>query len=86
MPNENDSEDLAPNFHGAYREPDEGRKHPNEEISQPDENFKDTNFHRFDYEVDSYGNVFSSGDIDKITEESKRISQELAKKHNNSEE
>ena len=70
MPNENDSEDLAPNFHGAYREPDEGRKHPNEEISQPDENFKDTNFHRFDYEVDSYGNVFSSGDIDKITEES----------------
>ena len=70
MPNENDSEDLAPNFHGAYREPDEGRKHPNEEISQPDENFKDTNFHRFDYEVDSYGNVFSSGDLDKITEES----------------
>ena len=70
MPNENDSEDLAPNFHGAYREPDEGRKPPNEEISQPDENFIDTNFHRFDYEVDSYGNVFSSGDIDKITEES----------------
>jgi hypothetical protein len=23
MPNENDSEDLAPNFHGAYRKPDE---------------------------------------------------------------
>ena len=70
MPNENDSEDLAPNFHGAYREPDEGRKPLNEEISQPDENFIDTNFHRFDYEVDSYGNVFSSSDIDKITEES----------------
>ena len=70
MPNENDSEDLAPNFHGAYRDPDEGRKPPNEEISLPDENFIDTNFHRFDYEVDSYGNVFSSGDLDKITKES----------------
>ncbi len=86
MPNENDSEDLAPNFHGAYREPDEGRKHPNEEISQPDENFIDTNFHRFDYEVDSYGNVFSSGDIDKIAEESindidENVSRDSRKNH-----
>ena len=86
MPNENDSEDLAPNFHGAYREPDEGRKPPNEEISQPDENFIDTNFHRFDYEVDSYGNVFSSGDIDKIAEESindidENVSRDSRKNH-----
>ena len=70
MPNENDSEDLAPNFHGAYRKPDGEGEPSNEQISQPDKKFRDPNFPRFDYEVDSYANVFSNDDLDKISKES----------------
>ena len=69
MPNENDSEDLAPNFHGAYRKPDEEGEPTNEQISQPDKKFRDASSPRFDYEIDSYGNVFSNDDLDRVSEE-----------------
>ena len=69
MPNENDSEDLAPNFHGAYRKPDEEGEPTNEQISQPNKKFRDASSPRFDYEIDSYGNVFSNDDLDRVSEE-----------------
>ena len=69
MPNENDSEDLAPNFHGAYRKPYEEGEPTNEQISQPDKKFRDVSSPRFDYEIDSYGNVFSNDDLDRVSEE-----------------
>ncbi len=69
MPNENDSENLAPNFHGAYRKPDEEGEPTNEQISQPDKKFRDASSPRFDYEIDSYGNVFSNDDLDRVSEE-----------------
>ncbi|MAV21217.1 MAG: hypothetical protein CL417_06805, partial [Acidimicrobiaceae bacterium] len=69
MPNENDSENLAPNFHGAYRKPDEEGEPTNEQISQPDEKFRDASSPHFNYEVDSYGNVFSNDDLDRVSEE-----------------
>ena len=69
MPNENDSEDLARNFHGAYRKPDEEGEPTNEQISQPDKKFRDVSSPRFDYEIDSYGNVFSNDDLDRVSEE-----------------
>ena len=69
MPNENDSEDLAPNFHGAYRKPDEEGEPTNEQISPPDKKFRDVSSPRFDYEIDSYGNVFSNDDLDRVSEE-----------------
>ena len=69
MPNENDSENLAPNFHGAYRKPDEEGDPTNEQISQPDEKFRDASFPRFDYGADSYGNVFSNDGLDRVSEE-----------------
>ena len=69
MPNENDSENLAPNFHGAYRKPDEEGEPTNEQISQPNKKFSDVSSPRFDYEVDSYGNVFSNDDSDRVSEE-----------------
>ncbi len=69
MPNENDSEDIAPNFHGAYRKPDAENKPINEQLSQSDEKFKDTDSPRFDYEVDSYGNVFSNDGLGRFPED-----------------
>ena len=69
MPNENDSENLAPNFHGAYRKPDEEGEPTNEQISQPNKKFSDVSSPRFDYEVDSYGNVFSNDDLGRVSEE-----------------
>ena len=69
MPNENDSENLAANFHGAYRKPGEEGEPTNAQISQPDEKYRDASFPRFDYGADSYGNVFSNDNLDRVSEE-----------------